>query len=73
MGDVGNLLAGIGTVIGSLVSAATLAWAMIRASRKERSTTANKTAAAIADALDDGQFTPDEVAKIRALMEGNDE
>ncbi|MGH3096490.1 MAG: hypothetical protein ACRDMV_10900 [Streptosporangiales bacterium] len=73
MGDLGDLLVGIGTVLAALVSAASFVWLAVRTSRRERGGSASTAASLLSDALADGRIDPDEAAAIAEALREQEE
>ncbi|HYQ69070.1 hypothetical protein [Actinophytocola sp.] len=72
MSDLADLITAIAALLGALTSAGVLVWAILRSDRKpERAAkaAADNAAAAIVEALADGQITPDEVNTIRGTLQ----
>jgi len=68
---VGDLFIGLAALVTALSSAFALVWTTVRSGRKPEQvakSAAEESAAAVVEALADGQLTPDEVEQIRQVL-----
>ena len=69
---MGELFIGLAALVGSLASAFVLVWNTVRGGRRPEQvakSAAEESAAAVVEALADGQLTADEIEQIRQVLD----